>query len=240
MVERRSEERVEIISLSYRLAHTLNLFFWSFLAVSGSVLLLIEYFSWFAYAVGYPAAVLLGLDPSVAAVTMGAQILRILHRIFGILWGALIITYGVYLVAFRKLEILWTLRKPLREQIAEAKALVGRYLLGKPLPKEVEEKLERRNVLVAYLTLLLAVSFALMAISGSAMAFLPLTVEQHRLMLLLHDLGFYLSLLFVYFHLFAVLHPENAPILRAMFGDGTLSVEEARKHMPQWLKRKLK
>ncbi|QOJ78921.1 cytochrome b/b6 domain-containing protein [Infirmifilum lucidum] len=234
------EKRVEIISLSYRLVHAHNLHLWSFLAVSGAVMLAIQYFSWLAYAVGYPAAVLLRLDPAVDAVTLGVQILRILHRILGVLWGIMIIVYGIYLVGFRKLEVLRPLRKPLKEQVAEVKALAGRYILGKPLPKEVEEKLDRHNVFVAYLALLLAVAFALLAFSGASMVFLPLTIEQYRLMLLLHDIGFYLSLLFVYLHLFASLHPANAPILRAMFRDGTVTLEEAKQHMPQWLKRKIK
>lgn len=229
---------VEIISLSYRIAHAHNLHFWSFLAVTGAVMLAIQYFGWIAYAVGYPAAVLLRLDPTVDAVTLGVQILRVLHRIFGILWGALVITYGVYLVAFRKLEVLRPLTKPLKEQIAEVKALIGRYLFGKPIPKEVEEKLDRHNVLVAYTVIILAIGMAMLAFSGAAMVFLPLSVEQYRQMLLLHDLGFYLTLIFVYLHLFAVLHPANAPILRAMFRDGMLSLEEARKHMPKWLQRK--
>jgi tetrahydromethanopterin S-methyltransferase subunit C len=44
------------------------------------------------------------------------------------------------------------------------------------------------------------------------MIYLNLTPDQHRIMLLLHDIGFYLSILFTLAHIFAVAHPANITI----------------------------
>jgi formate dehydrogenase subunit gamma len=228
---------LEVISNSYRIAHSHNLHLWSFLAVTGGTLMAIELFSPLAYLAGLPLAPLLGVDP----VTAGVQLLRVLHRVFGVIWGLLLIVYGCFLVCFGKLEVLKPLRKPLKEQIAEAKALAGMYLLGRPLPKEVEEKLDRHNVFVAYLAVLLAISFILLAASGVGLMFrysLGLSAEQAALLLLLHDLGFGLSMLFVLLHLYAAFHPANRPLLDAMFSDGRVPLEWAEKHMPAFLRRR--
>ena len=156
------------------------------------------------------------------------------------LWGLFLIVYGIYLVMFNRVRIFDALRKPISHQIREASALTKHYLLGKPLPEDVAKNLERHNVLVAYMTILLFIGVVLLSASGVLMVYrdvLGLSLNDFRLLLLMHDLGFYLSLIFVLLHLFASLHPSNRPLLVAMFGYGKVSLEWVQKHMPRFLSR---
>ncbi|ABL78807.1 cytochrome b/b6 domain-containing protein [Thermofilum pendens] len=228
--------RVEIISKSYRIAHTHNLHFIAILSVTGLTVMALEYFSWLAYVVGLPFAPLLGVDP----VTAGVQIFRVLHRIFGVAWGGLLVVYGCYLFCSGKARVFDPLKKPLRDQLKEASSLAKHYLLGKPIPEEVLEKMERHNVFVSYLAILLGVGFALLAVSGVGLMLryaLGLTAQQAAILLFLHDLGFGITVLFVLFHLFAAFHPSNRPLLDAMFGNGTAPFDWVAEHMKAYVKR---
>ncbi len=235
MEEKREE--IEILSMGARIAHTLNLVFFTLLVLTGIVLLWIETFAWIIHPIGVPLAPLFGLDQETEAITAGAQVARVIHRFIGPLWGALLITYGIYLVAARKIRVFDPLRKPLRQQIREAIALTNHYALGKPLPRDVEENLDRHNVLVSYLTVMLIIALIMLGGSGAAIIYLNLTPDQHRIMLLLHDIGFYLSILYTLAHIFAVTHPTNIPLLKAMFTNGMLSIEWVERHMPLYVKR---
>ncbi|MGC9107427.1 MAG: cytochrome b/b6 domain-containing protein [Infirmifilum sp.] len=229
-------KRVKIISNSYRIAHTHNLHFITFQSITGVTLMAIEYFSWLAYIVGLPFAPYMNTDP----VTAGVQVFRVLHRIFGIAWGGLIIIYGCYLFCSGNLRVIDALKKPIGQQIQEANALAGLYLFGKPLPSDVKERLERHNVFVAYLALLLAIGFALLALSGVGLMLrfaLGLSDQTAALLLFLHDLGFGITVLFVLLHVFASLHPANRPLLEAMFGDGYAPFEWLKDHMQAFIKR---
>ncbi|ACB39305.1 cytochrome b/b6 domain-containing protein [Pyrobaculum neutrophilum] len=230
-------DKVEVVSIGYRIAHHWNLLLFTVLAITGGALFAIEVLAPLVYAVGAPLAAAVGTD----AVTAGAQLLRTSHRFLGHIWGALLLVYAVNLLFFRKVRIFDALRKPLGRQIREAKALAGHYLLGRPLPEDVKASMERHNVFVAYMALLLIASVVLLSISGVALVYrdaLGLSVEEARLMLLLHDVGFALGLLFVALHVFAVLHPANRPLLNAMFGDGTIPLDWAKTHMPNYLRRR--
>lgn len=230
-------DKIEIISIGYKIAHNWNLILFTILAITGGVLFSIEITSWFAYLVGTPLSTLTGTDP----VTAGVQLLRTSHRFIGFIWGALLITYGIYLLAFRRVEIFKPLARPFSKQIAEAKALVGHYLAGRPLPPEVEKELERHNVLVSYMALLLLLSIILLGVSGVLLVYrdaLGITATTASWLVLLHDIGFALGLLFVAFHLFAVTHPSNRPLLVAMFGDGKAELGWLQKHMPKYLARR--
>jgi len=228
---------IEILSFGARIAHTLQLIFFTLLVLTGIVLLSIETFAWIIYPIGVPLAPIVGLSQETGAITVGAEVARAIHRFIGPLWGAFLIVYVLYLVITRKIFVFKPLRRPLRDQIREAIALSNQYALGKPLPRDVEENLDRHNVLVAYLTILLVVSFILVGGSGAAIIYLNLTPDQHRLMMLLHDIGFYISILFTLAHIFAVTHPANVPILKAMFTNGMVSLEWAEKHMPRHIRR---
>ncbi len=232
-------ERVEVISVGYRIAHTLNIVLFVLLLVTGAVIFSVELFGWLAFAMGAPLATLVGVPDPIAG---GAQFARVLHRLLGHIWGALLIAYMVNLVAFGKLRAFDPLKRPFSVQAREVKALLAHYLAGRPLPDDVKASMERHNVFVAYMTVLLVVSFLLLSVSGLAIVYkdaLGLTVADIRLMWLLHDVGFALSLLYLLLHLFAVLHPSNRPLLNAMFGDGTVPLKWAREHMGAYVRRVL-
>lgn len=231
-----NEKEIEVASLGYRLAHGLNLVLITLLAITGSMLLFPELMSWMSYAVGAPLAALLG---SPYPVSVGEELARSSHRFLGEIWGVLLIVYAVYLLAFRRIHVFDALRKPLSQQIREAKALANHYVFGKPLPEDVAKSLERHNVLAAYITIVLVVGIVLLSISGVLLVYsnaLGLSVAVFRDLLMLHDIGFYLVLLFIFFHLFAVLHPASRPLLNAMFGYGKVALEWAQRHMPNYLK----
>nr|KJR73152.1 MAG: formate dehydrogenase [Thermoproteus sp. AZ2] len=229
-------ESIEIASLGYRIAHHLNLAFFTILAITGSALFASNIFQWMDYAVGYPFAVITGTDP----ISMGAEVLRAMHRIFAFFWGVLLIVYGLYLVVFKKIRMFDAIRRPLREQIEEAKALARHYLFGDPIPQPVIERAERHNVMVVYMTFLLLISFPLLSISGVLLVYrfsLGLSQSTTQMLLMLHDIGFILALIFVFLHLFASLHPTNRPLLMAMFGDGKAPIEWAEKYFGAYIRR---
>lgn len=225
---------VEVVSIGYRIAHHLNVVLFTILALTGAILLFPDIFAPLTYVIGAPLASALGLPP----VTVGAELARTSHRFLGFIWGALLVVYGLNLVLFRKVTVFAPLRKPLSHQLREAKAIIRHYIAGKPLPSEVESELHRHNVLVSYMTILLAVGISLLAISGVLLVFAPvlgIAPSAVALLLLLHDVGFYLSLLFLLGHLFASTHISNRPLLNAMFGQGKVPLWWAKKHMAKYL-----
>jgi formate dehydrogenase subunit gamma len=232
-------DELEVVSVGYRLAHWLNLILFLTLLITGLVLLEIEVFAYIVYPLGAPIATLLGLDPGTGAVTAGVQIARMLHRLAGLLWGFIIVVYVAYLLVSGRLETLRVLRKPVGQQLREASAILSHYLLGKEIPEDVKKGLDRHNVLAVYLTLLLAIGVVLVGFSGLAIAYLDLTPSQYRLMLLLHDIGFYLTVIYLIGHVFAVFHPSNVILLKAMFGDGRVPLSWAREHMNAYVERVL-
>jgi formate dehydrogenase subunit gamma len=230
-------DKFEIISIGYKIAHHWNLILFTLLALTGAVLFSIEVMGWLAYVVGAPFSALLGTDP----VTAGVQLLRSGHWFIGFVWGALLIVYTIYLLLFGRIEVFKPLSKPLSQQIKEMRAVASHYMLGKPLPPEVAKSLDRHNVLVSYMTIVLIIAVAFLSISGVALAFkvpLSLSPSTVNLLVLLHDVGFVLGLLFVALHLFAVLHPANRPILMATFGDGKADLAWLKAHMPRFLERR--
>ncbi|HIQ29373.1 MAG TPA: cytochrome b/b6 domain-containing protein [Candidatus Caldiarchaeum subterraneum] len=233
-------ERIEVISSSYRFTHTLNLFLYTMLIITGLMLFSIDLTAWLAYSVGSPLAT--GI-PTTEPIAQGVQWARAWHRFLGHVWGALIIIYPLYLVITRRLTTFIPLKKGLRKQIREAVAVSKYYLLGKPLPEDIANNMDRHNILVAHTAILLVVSSILLSVSGLAMVYrdaIGLDLEGFRLMLLLHDVGFGMGVLYVLLHIFAVLDPMNRPLLLAMFGDGRVSLRWARNHMPKFVEKFLK
>lgn len=231
------DDKVEIASLSYRITHTLNLIFILILIITGLILLALPWFAWIVYPFGVPLATLAGLNPETGAITAGVQFARLLHRMIGILWGVTIIVYASYVVLTGRVMLFDTLRKPLREQLREATALVKAYVFGSEIPMDIKRGIGRHNVLASYLTLLLIFGVLMVSLSGVAIVYLSLTPEQHRLMLLIHDIGFYIIMIFLVGHLFAVFHPKNVILLNAMFGDGKVPLEWAKDEMPAYIEK---
>ncbi|MEZ0248102.1 MAG: cytochrome b/b6 domain-containing protein, partial [Thermoproteus sp.] len=171
------------------------------MAITGSLLLFPELMSWLSYAVGVPLAAAMGVSNPVS---IGEELARTSHRFLGVIYGLFLIVYAIYLLAFRRIRAFDALKKPLGKQIREASALLRHYTTGEPLPDDVASELERHNVLVAYMVIILVLGLVLLSISGVLLAYsdaLSLTIGQYRILLLLHDLGFYLSLIFVFLHL---------------------------------------
>ncbi|HID04341.1 MAG TPA: cytochrome b/b6 domain-containing protein, partial [Aigarchaeota archaeon] len=81
-------ERIEVISSSYRFTHTLNLFLYTMLIITGLMLFSIDLTAWLAYSVGSPLAT--GI-PTTEPIAQGVQWARAWHRFLGHVWGALII-----------------------------------------------------------------------------------------------------------------------------------------------------
>jgi formate dehydrogenase subunit gamma len=236
----KEQEEVEVASVGYRVAHAVNLGLITFLAITGLMLLFPNLMDWLTYAVGVPIASYLGTPSPISA---GAAFAMSAHVFVGELWGLFLIVYVIYLLAFRRIRVFDALRKPLSQQWREAKALFHHYTLGRPIPKDVAESLDRHNVLVAYTVIILVVGIILLSISGVLMAYryiLNLGPGEFGLLLLLHDVGFYLVLIFIYLHLFASLHSTNRPLLLAMFGVGKVPLRWAEENMPRYLRRFLK
>jgi len=226
-------DEVEVASKSYRIAHALTVVLFTLLVVSG---LNPRLFDGLAYAVGAPLAAAVGLPPPSVLREPG----RVIHMFLGVSWGLFLAAYGAYLLAFRRVRMFDALRKPVGQQIREASALIKHYLLGKPLPEDVAKNLERHNVLATYVTIILLIGLAITLTTGALMAYgnaLGLSRSDFRLLGGIHELGFRIMLIFVFLHLFAVLHPSNRPLLVAMFGKGRVPLEWAQKHMPRFLSR---
>jgi len=224
---------VEVASISYRIAHALVAVLITLQVVSG---LNPRLFDGLAYAVGEPLAAALGLPPPSVLSEPG----RVIHMFFGASLGLFGAVYGAYLLAFRRVRVFDALRKPIDQQIREASAFIKHYLLGKPLPEDVTKNLERHNVLVAYLTIVLLIGLAISFTTGALMAYgnaLGLSQSDIRLLGGIHEWGLRIALVFIVPHLFATLHPSNRPLLVAMFGRGKVPLEWAQKRMPRFLSR---
>ena len=228
-----SERKVKLMDLGYRVAHLLNLIFFGSLIVSGLMLFLSDLTSWFALAIGQPLSTLQGVEAD--PVVVGTQWARTWHRVVGFTWGAFLIIYGLYYVVFnRRFDVLKAIAKGIGDQFREAAALIRHYATGQPIPEDVKAKMGRHNVLVGWLFIVLLISAVLLSVSGLALVYkeeLGLTLSEVRLMYALHDLGFVLSLVFLFLHVYATLHPTNRPLLRAAFFDGEVPEDWAREHM---------
>lgn len=178
-------------------------------------------------------------NPETYAVTAGVQLLRILHRFFGLIWGGVIIAYFLYLLLSGRIVIHKALMKPLGVQLREAFYVAKVYTVGGEIPEDVRRHMHRYNVLAVYTNALLVIGFVLLGISGvSIMLLSPSEVELHRIMIVLHNLGTYVITLFAMGHVFATLHPRNFWLASAMFGNGMVSEKHAREDMPAYFAEK--
>ncbi|MCX8196596.1 MAG: hypothetical protein N3F67_05960, partial [Acidilobaceae archaeon] len=102
------------------------------------------------------------------------------------------------------------------------------------IPEDVKKHMHRHNVLAVYANAFLVIGFVLLGISGVSIMFFTPAGELHRLMIVLHNIGFYVIMLFVMSHIFATLHPRNFWLASAMFGNGMVSEKRAREDMPAY------
>ncbi|MEN2999853.1 MAG: cytochrome b/b6 domain-containing protein [Acidilobaceae archaeon] len=233
------DRKIELLTAGYRTWHLANLTMFALLFTTGLLFVALPWTSWLAYAVGTPLATLSGLDPETYAVTAGVQLLRTLHRLLGLIWGGVIIAYFLYLLLSGRIVIYRALMKPLGVQLREAFYVAKVYTVGGEIPEDVRKHMHRHNVLAVYANSLLVLGFVMLGISGVSLMLLSHSeVELHRLMIVLHNLGFYTIMLFVMSHIFASLHPRNFWLASAMFGNGMVSEKHAREDMPAYFAEK--
>lgn len=158
-----------------------------------------------------------------------------LHTALGVALFATAAGYTAFLAVARRIRIFDGIRRPISRQVSEAIGVIRHYITGAPLPDEIE----RHNVLASYLTLFLAGALSAQLASGAVMAFGRGVFSRDVLRIAgeVHEVGWILILVFVVFHIFAVLHPSNRPLLKAMFGNGRVPIDWARRHMPGYLRR---
>lgn len=236
----RAGDEIELMSIHYRVFHMINLVLFSTLALTGALIMYSDDYTilqTLLRPLGEPVATFQGLDPSVYATSSALAVIRLAHRLAAFAWGSLMITYVLILLITRNIRVFDGLLRSPSIVISEIKAVILHYTIGKPIPEDVESRMERHNALVGLAVLILLIGAGLLAISGTIMVLFDLTPDQRRVLLLLHDIGFYLSLVFLASHLFATLHPSNLPLTKAMFGYGRVPVEYAEKHMKAYLKK---
>ncbi len=208
-----TRERISVIGLDFRFMHLI--------LILGSAFLL------------YSA---LGADDDGDGIISTGLNLYYLHRYVGLVWGALIILYGIYaLIRRRKVRILEPIGRPILEQIREGFSVVGKYFLNIRISDRVRSKMGRHNVMASYAFVMLIFGFLLLAIGGLGMIYLPGGGEENDFWLGIHIAGAGLLVLFVLAHGFAVMNRVNWPLIPAVFFNGKVSREWAEKSMPRYV-----
>jgi len=153
------------------------------------------------------------------------------HIDFGIFCGVVLGIYCTILFITHRVRLFEALKNPFSVQFKEAYAILGRYMSGTPYPDDVKRGFGRYNILATYASLGLALSFILLTVGGVAMVFLQRGTILYEEMRILHVGGVGLIVLFFLIHIFAVINPDNRPLLRAMFSKGKVPLDWVRDHL---------
>lgn len=208
----RVKDRVHVIGLDFRIMHVI--------LILGSAFLL------------YSA---LGADDDERIVSSGLN-LYFLHRYVGLVWGFLLVMYGIYaLIRRRRVRILEPLGKPIIEQIKEGFSVIGKYFLNIRISEGVRSKMGRHNIMASYAFVMLLFGFLMLAVGGLGMIYLPGGGDENDFFLGIHIAGAGLLVLFVLAHGFAVLNKSNWPLLSAVFFNGKVRKEWADHSMPRYM-----
>ncbi len=156
------------------------------------------------------------------------------HIDFGLLSVAVLGVYSLIMLLKHRVWLFDALREPVSSQIREGLAIARKYSLGTPYPPEVQSRMGRHNILATYASLVLVLSFIPLMGGGIAMVFLQRGTTVFELARFLHLMGVGLIGLFFLVHVLAVFHPENWPLLKAMFSSGRVPIEWAREHLAGW------
>ncbi len=177
----------------------------------------------------------LGADDDERFVSSGLN-LYYLHRYVGLLWGTLIIVYGVYtLIRRRRVRILEPIGRPIIEQIREGFSVIGKYFLNIRISDQVRSRMGRHNVMASYAFVMLLFAFLLLGVGGLGLVYFPGGGDENDLWLGMHLAGAGLLALFVLAHGFAVLNRVNWPLIPAVFFNGKVRREWAEKSMPGYV-----
>lgn len=206
-----TRERISIIGLDFRFMHIVLILGAAFLLYSG-----------------------LGADDDNHFVSSGLN-LYYLHRYFGLLWGMMIIFYGLYaVIRRRRVRILEPIGRPLMDQMREGFSVVGKYFLNIRISERVRSKMGRHNVMASYAFLMLIFAFLLLGIGALGLIYFPGGGDENDLWLGIHLAGAGLLVLFVLAHGFAVFNRTNWPLIPAVFLNGKVKREWAEKSMPNY------
>lgn len=177
----------------------------------------------------------LGADDDERLVSSGLN-LYYLHRYAGLLWGSLIILYGLYaIIRRRRVRILEPIARPIVEQVREGFSVVGKYFLNIRISEQVRSRMGRHNVMASYAFVMLMFAFLLLGIGGLGLMYFPGGGEENDLWLGIHLAGAGLLVLFVLAHVFAVMNKANWPLIPAVFLTGKVKREWAEKSMPGYV-----
>lgn len=157
------------------------------------------------------------------------------HIDFGLFAEAVLAAYSTILLAQHRVRLFDVVRHPLGAQLREGFAVLQRYLSGRPIPAEVKSRMGRYNVLATYASLALALGFIPLTVGGVEMTLIPPRTLLFEEMKVIHLFGVGIIGLFFLVHFFAVIHPENWPLLRAMFTNGRVPFDWAREHLAGYL-----
>ncbi len=206
-------QRVRVINGSFRVFHVFLVIGTLFLAYSS-----------------------LGLDDGDGVVTAHLSMFY-LHRYIGLIWGAMVVAYGLSRAYKRHFTILEPLGKPIIIQIKEGFSIIGRYFFGRQISRKVRSNMGRHNVLASYAFLMLLFGLLLLAVGGIGLILSPRGDGFNELYLGIHVAGAALLALFVLAHFFAVMNRENWPLLRAVFTDGKVREKWMEEKMPTYTRR---
>ncbi len=207
-----TRDRISVIGLDFRFMHLVLILGSGFLLYSS-----------------------LGADDESGFVSSGLN-LFLLHRYVGLVWGFLIIFYGLYaIVRKRKVRILEPIGRPILEQIREGFSVVGKYFLNIRISDRVRVKMGRHNVMASYAFVMLLFGFLLLGVGGLGLIFMPGSGEENDFWLGVHIAGAGLLVLFVLAHGFAVMNRVNWPLIPAVFLHGKVSRIWAEKSMPSYM-----
>jgi formate dehydrogenase subunit gamma len=159
------------------------------------------------------------------------------HIDFGIISGVVLAIYCIFLKVKDRVRLFDAFRNSISIQIKEASAILGYYLSGSPYSEGMKQGLSRHNILAAYASLGLGLSFIPLTTGGIALIFVQRGTSLYEEMKVLHVFGVGLIALFFLMHLFAVSNRDNRPLLKAMFSNGRVPLEWAWEHMPAYLRR---
>lgn len=205
--------RIPVISFDFRIIH--------FILMIGSALLLFS---------------ALGLDDDEGPVSAGLN-MYLLHRNFGLIWGAILVTYGVFVVIKkRRVKILEPLGRPLGEQIREGFSVILKYFFHIRVSEKIQAKMGRHNVMASYAFLMLILGLFLLGIGGVGLSLATPGNSENEVLLAIHLGGVGLLALFVLAHGFAVINRSNWPLIRAVLFDGKVRKDWAEYSMPTYTK----
>lgn len=200
------------------------------LFISGLPLVSKELFGWIAYLVGTPAAWIIAavqgspFQPDYLAYSVGLQILRIVHRVAGVMLVIVaLITALVEVTRIKKWQI-WpegslgeAIRNLVDYYVRKRHVRFGKYNFGQKL-----------------YTWAVIVGVPWMVVTGTILWFRTLfSPETVSIAHFLHLIGAALGGWLLIVHVYAALGiPEHKPMVRAMFRTGTVSEEYLKEHHP--------